>query len=108
MGETVTLASPRPQKGRALVSLETGSAVLRTEWVEATGAETRYRFEATAEMAPDVYAHVTLLQPHGQTAQRPADPALRRHAGQGARSRDPPPARGGVRRGADARERGRP
>jgi hypothetical protein len=68
VGETVTLALPTPQKGRALVSLETGSSVLRTDWVEATGTETRYRFEATAEMAPTVYAHVTLLQPHGQTA----------------------------------------
>ncbi|MCG6924429.1 MAG: hypothetical protein LJF30_03830 [Acidobacteria bacterium] len=68
VGETVTLVLPTPRKGRALVSLETGSSVLRTEWVEATGTETRYRFRATPEMAPTVYAHVTLLQPHGQTA----------------------------------------
>jgi uncharacterized protein YfaS (alpha-2-macroglobulin family) len=68
VGETVSLVLPTPQKGRALVSLETGSTVLRTDWVEATGTETRYRFEATEEMAPTVYAHVTLLQPHGQTA----------------------------------------
>ncbi len=68
VGETVTLVLPTPQKGRALVSLETGSSVLRTEWVEATGTETRYRFEATPRMAPTIYAHVTLLQPHGQTA----------------------------------------
>jgi len=68
VGETVTLVVPTPQEGRALVSLETGSSVLRTDWVEATGTETRYRFEATPEMAPTVYAHVTLLQPHGQTA----------------------------------------
>jgi uncharacterized protein YfaS (alpha-2-macroglobulin family) len=68
VGETVSLVLPTPQKGRALVSLETGSSVLRTDWVEATGTETRYRFEATEEMTPTVYAHVTLLQPHGQTA----------------------------------------
>lgn len=68
VGETVTLVVPTPEEGRALVSLETGSSVLQTDWVQATGAETRYRFEATAEMAPTVYAHVTLLQPHGQTA----------------------------------------
>ena len=68
VGDTVTLALPTPEKGRALVSLETGSSVLRTEWVEATGAETRYRFKTTAAMAPTVYAHVTLLQPHAQTA----------------------------------------
>ena len=67
-GETVTLAIPTPRKGRGLVSLESGSRVLRTEWIEAKGEETRYTFTATAEMAPNVYAHVTLLQPHAQTA----------------------------------------
>ena len=67
-GETVTLAIPTPRKGRGLVSLESGSRVLRTEWIEAKGNETRYTFTATAEMAPNVYAHVTLLQPHAQTA----------------------------------------
>ena len=67
-GETVTLVLPTPQKGRGLVSLESGSRVLRTEWIEAVGQETRYTFTATAEMAPNVYAHVTLLQPHAQTA----------------------------------------
>ena len=67
-GETVTLVLPTPQKGRGLVSLESGARVLRTEWIEAKGQETRYTFTATAEMAPNVYAHVTLLQPHAQTA----------------------------------------
>ena len=67
-GDTVTLAIPTPRKGRGLVSLESGSRVLRTEWIEAKGEETRYTFTATAEMAPNVYAHVTLLQPHAQTA----------------------------------------
>ena len=67
-GETVTLVIPTPQKGRGLVSLESGSRVLRTEWIAAKGQETRYTFTATPEMAPNVYAHVTLLQPHPQTA----------------------------------------
>jgi uncharacterized protein YfaS (alpha-2-macroglobulin family) len=66
-GETVTLAIPTAQKGRGLVSLESGSRVLRTEWIDVKGQETRYTFKATAEMAPNVYAHVTLLQPHAQT-----------------------------------------
>jgi hypothetical protein len=67
-GETVTLAIPTPRRGRGLVSLESGSRVLRTEWIEAAGQETRFRFTASPEMAPNVYAHVTLLQPHAQTA----------------------------------------
>jgi uncharacterized protein YfaS (alpha-2-macroglobulin family) len=67
VGETVTLALPTPKKGRALVSLESGSRVLRTAWLEATGTDTRFSFVATPEMAPNIYAHVTLLQPHAQT-----------------------------------------
>jgi hypothetical protein len=66
-GETVTLTIPTAQQGRGLVSLESGSRVLRNEWIQASGKETRYTFTATAEMAPNVYAHVTLLQPHAQT-----------------------------------------
>jgi uncharacterized protein YfaS (alpha-2-macroglobulin family) len=67
VGDTVTVTIPTPKKGRALVTLESGSRVLRAEWREAVGTETRYTFPATAEMAPNVYAHVTLLQPHAQT-----------------------------------------
>jgi len=65
VGQTATINIPTPAGGRALVSLENGSEVLRTEWVTPTGDTTPYSFEATAAMAPGVYAHVTLLQPHG-------------------------------------------
>ncbi len=66
VGEKVSLTIPTGQKGRALVSIESGSRVLRTQWVESRGEVTRHSFEATAEMAPNVYAHVTYLQPHLQ------------------------------------------
>lgn len=66
-GETVTLTLPTPHEGRLLVTLESGSRVVRSDWVDATGKETRFTFPATAEMVPNVYAHVSLLQPHGQT-----------------------------------------
>jgi uncharacterized protein YfaS (alpha-2-macroglobulin family) len=67
VGDTVTLTLPTPKQGRALVSIESGARVLRSAWLEATGTETHYSFPASAEMAPNVYAHVTLLQPHSQT-----------------------------------------
>jgi uncharacterized protein YfaS (alpha-2-macroglobulin family) len=68
VGDQCTLTIPTSGQGRALVSLETGSAILGTKWVEVTGKETRFTFPVTADMAPNVYAHVTLLQPHAQTA----------------------------------------
>ncbi len=68
VGQTCTLTIPTSGQGRALVSLETGSRVLDAKWVEVKGKETRYTFPVTADMAPNVYAHVTLIQPHAQTA----------------------------------------
>jgi uncharacterized protein YfaS (alpha-2-macroglobulin family) len=64
VGQQVTLNIPTPAGGRALVSLESGTSVLKTEWVEPTGDTTTYTFTATPSMAPSVYAHVTLVQPH--------------------------------------------
>ncbi|MFT3885986.1 MAG: MG2 domain-containing protein [Flavobacteriales bacterium] len=68
VGDACTLIFPSPAKGRALVSLENGTHVLATAWVELTDKETRYTFPITAEMAPNIHAHVTLLQPHAMTA----------------------------------------
>lgn len=67
VGEQATLTIPTAQEGRGLVSIETGTRILRTEWIEATGEAMQFSFETTPEMAPNVYAHVTFLQPHAQS-----------------------------------------
>nr|WP_302829071.1 MG2 domain-containing protein [uncultured Bacteroides sp.] len=68
IGETATAIIPAAAGGRALVSLENGSTVLKREWIEAgTQGDTKYSFEVTPEMAPNVYLHISLLQPHAQT-----------------------------------------
>lgn len=68
IGERVTAIIPSSSKGRALVSLENGSRVLQQEWVDVSGEEdTKYTFKVTPEMAPNIYLHITLLQPHAQT-----------------------------------------
>ena len=67
-GETVTAILPASAGGRALVSLENGSTVLQRKWIEVSGKkDTKYQFKVTPEMAPNVFLHVTLLQPHAQT-----------------------------------------
>lgn len=67
-GETVTATIPAAAGGRALVALENGSSVLHREWIEVSGKEdTKYQFKITPEMAPNVYLHISLLQPHAQT-----------------------------------------
>ncbi len=66
VGETVTLKIPTGQEGKALVTIENGSRVLESYWVNAKKGETKFQFYATESMTPNVYAHVTLIQPHGQ------------------------------------------
>ena len=68
IGETATANIPAAAGGRALVSIENGSSVLHREWIEVTNeGDTKYTFEITPEMAPNVYLHISLLQPHAQT-----------------------------------------
>lgn len=64
VGQPVTLNIPTSAGGRALVTLETGTEVLQSAWVEPTGETTTWTFTATPEMAPSIYANVTLVQPH--------------------------------------------
>ena len=66
VGEEVKVELPEGKIGRALVSLESGSKVINTRWVDlADGNE--FTFEATADMAPNVFVNITLIQPHSQT-----------------------------------------
>lgn len=68
VGETATVVIPKSSSGRALVSIENGSGILRKEWVKTSeNDDTEYRFEITEEMNPNFYIFITLLQPHAQT-----------------------------------------
>ena len=68
VGETVTVMIPQSTGGRALVALENGSAVIHRDWVEMAGSgDTKYTFKITENMAPNIYVHISLLQPHEQT-----------------------------------------
>ncbi|MDP1726574.1 MAG: MG2 domain-containing protein, partial [Bacteroidota bacterium] len=66
VGEQATLTIPTPKAGRALLSIESGSEVLETHWIEAKEGQTHYTFKITKSMLPNVYAHITLVQPHAQ------------------------------------------
>jgi len=68
VGEKIKLSIPTTAGNRILVSLETGSEILQTFWVESEESNTTIAFDATAAMAPNVYAHLTMVQPHGQTS----------------------------------------
>ena len=67
VGQTVKLKVPIGEAGRALVTIENGSRVLETYWKTAKKGENTFSFTATKEMTPNIYAHVTMIQPHAQT-----------------------------------------
>jgi len=65
-GEQVQVKVPSSEGGRVLVSLENGTGILKTFWVKTSPEFTRFSFETTPRMAPNVYIHLSLLQPHDQ------------------------------------------
>ncbi|QIE60007.1 hypothetical protein G5B37_10660 [Rasiella rasia] len=67
VGEEAVITFPSGSKGRALISVENGTEVLSTQWVETKKGETQARIKITKEMAPNIYANISLLQPHEQT-----------------------------------------
>ncbi len=67
VGDEIILTIPSSNAGRMLVSLENGSKVVKSFWQETTKGQTIVKFKAEAGMAPNIYATVSLLQPHAQT-----------------------------------------
>jgi len=68
VGEKVVLTIPAGKEGRGLVSIESDKKVLQSAWIEGGEEVVQYEFFATRDMTPNVYAHVTFLQPHLQAA----------------------------------------
>ncbi|GLU43726.1 alpha-2-macroglobulin [Allomuricauda sp. NBRC 101325] len=68
LGEQAQITFPSNRGGRALISIENGTEVLSQQWVETTEKETKASIPITAEMAPNAYINISLLQPHGQVA----------------------------------------
>ncbi len=66
VGDPVELSIPTGEEGRCLISIESGTKVIETYWMDAKAGENKFSFYATEQMAPTVYANVTLIQPHGQ------------------------------------------
>ena len=68
IGETGTLTIPTSASGKLLVSFESGADVISQQWVNATAGKTEVEFDVTEEMAPNVYAFVSYIQPHENTS----------------------------------------
>ncbi|MDR2149217.1 MAG: alpha-2-macroglobulin [Spirochaetaceae bacterium] len=66
-GEKVAVSFPSHAQAQALVVIEKSGQILARDWIECQGENTLYEFTADPAMTPNVYVHITLLQPHLQT-----------------------------------------
>ena len=66
-GDEVKLSFPAPENAGVIVTLENATSVLEEIRATTTKGNTVVSFRARPEMAPNVYAYVTVIQPHAQT-----------------------------------------
>lgn len=66
-GENIRVSFPAPSDGRALITVETRSKILQKYWIKTVKGEMVHEFPATAEMAPNAFVYITMIQPHAHT-----------------------------------------
>lgn len=67
VGDKAKIFFPSSEGGRALISIENGTKVLKTLWTKTKKGETTVELPITGDMAPNVYINISLLQPHAST-----------------------------------------
>ncbi|WP_108808030.1 alpha-2-macroglobulin family protein [Aquimarina spinulae] len=68
VGEKAIVTFPSSEGGRALVTVENGTEVLSSQWITPQKGETKFELPIEELYTPNVYIHITLLQPHADTA----------------------------------------
>ena len=64
VGEKIKINIPTSKQGRTLVSVESGSKILKTFWINMEEGQNSFEIEATEEMTPNIFFNLTLIQPH--------------------------------------------
>lgn len=64
VGDTATIQIPAFKQGQLLYSLENGSRIIEQRWLKLAAGATSFEIPITAQMAPNVYVNLLLLQPH--------------------------------------------
>ncbi len=67
-GETAAISFTSNAQASAYISLEKGGHIIKTQRIDTTKGTNVYKLPVTKDMAPNIYVHLTLLQPHMQTA----------------------------------------
>ena len=68
VGENAKITFPSSAGGRALITVENGTEVLDAQWAETKDKQTQVDIPLLDPYVPNVYVHITYLQPHAQTA----------------------------------------
>ena len=67
VGETAEITFPASPGAKALVSIEAGTDIKSSFWMDCWATEAKVTFPTTPDMVPNVYVSVSLIQPHAQT-----------------------------------------
>lgn len=67
VGEKAVVYIPAAKDGKALVSIENAGGVLSRTWVNTSENDTPFEVPVTAEMAPNFFINISLLQPYGNS-----------------------------------------
>lgn len=66
VGDLARVRLPNAREGRVLLSLENGSRILETRWLDLQPGQTEIEIPVTQAMSPNVYVNLSLLLPHQQ------------------------------------------
>jgi hypothetical protein len=66
VGETAKITFPSAHVGKALISLENGNEVIQHQWVDTQKGKTVVDIPITAQMTPNFFVNISLLQLHAK------------------------------------------
>ena len=68
VGEHIKLNVPAPDNAHILINIESDSKIIKQFWVNSKHKNEPIDIETNADMAPGVYVHAVVLQPHHYTS----------------------------------------
>ncbi len=67
-GENAEITFTSNAQASAYISIEKGGHIIKTQRIDTVKGSNIYKLPITSDMAPNVYVHLSLIQPHMQTA----------------------------------------
>ena len=67
VGDEILVDVPAEKGSKALISVESGTKIIQSFWLNIDEQAGKFKLKAVPEMAPNAYITITLLQPHAKT-----------------------------------------